>query len=105
MLVQVTDKSIRVTHYGATKTVSFAGTRMGMDAGVRRSAYRVAMRWASMTGTSDACASAAWRSLGLGRLPAPSKLSEEDWLDILEGLDAAISDLVNSPQSKFYIHG
>ena len=83
----------------------FTGTRMGGDDGIKRSAYQVALRWASMTGTSDACASAAWRSLGLGRLPAPSKLSEEDWADILEGLDAAISDLVNNPQSKFYIHG
>lgn len=105
--VSATDKMIHVrdTDTGVTKGVSFLGTRMAGDLGCRRTTRQVAIRWAGMTGTSEACASAAWRNLGLGRLPAPSKISESDWEDILESLDAEISELVNSPDSKFYIFG
>ena len=105
--VSATDKMIYVrdTDTGVTKGVSFLGTRIAGDLGCRRTTRQVAIRWAVMTGTSEACASAAWRRLGLGRLPAPSKISESDWEDILESLDAEISELVNDPDSKFYIYG
>ena len=53
----------------------------------------------------EECASAAWRRLGLGRMPAPSKMSEMDWEDILQSLAAEISELVNDPESQFYIYG
>ena len=105
--VSATDKMIYVrdTDTGATKGVSFLGTRLAGDLGCRRTPRQVAIRWAGMTGTSEACASAAWRRLGLGRMPAPSKVSERDWEDILQSLDAEISDLVNDPESRFYIYG
>ena len=105
--VSATDKMIYVrdTETGITKGVSFLGTRMGCDEGTRRTARRVAIRWAELTGTSEECASAAWRRLELGRLPAPSKISESDWEDILISLDAEISELVNNPESRFYIYG
>ena len=105
--VSATDKMIyvRESDTGKTRVVAFMGTRMGCDEGIRRTARRVAIRWAEMTGTSEACASAAWRRLELGRLPAPSKISESDWEDILESLDAEISELVNNPESQFYIYG
>ena len=105
--VSATDKMIYVrdTDTGVTKGVSFLGTRIAGDLGRRRTTRQVAIRWAEITGTSEACASAAWRRLGLGRLPSPSKISESDWEDILESLDAEISELVNNPDSKFYIYG
>ena len=105
--VSATDKMIYVrdTDTGCTRGVSFRGTRMACDEGCRRTARQVAIRWAELTGTSEACASAAWRKLGLGRLPAPSKISESDWEDILQSLDAEISELVNDPESRFYIYG
>ena len=105
--VSATEKMIYVrdTETGTTKGVSFRGTRMAGDLGCKRTARQVAIRWAEMTGTSEACASAAWRRLELGRLPAPSKISESDWEDILESLDAEISELVNDQDSKFYIFG
>ena len=105
--VSATDKMIYVrdTETGTTKGVSFLGTRMAGDLGRRRTTRQVALRWANMTGTSEACAAAAWRRLELGRLPAPSKISESDWADILESLDAEISELVNDQDSKFYIFG
>ena len=98
--VSATDKMIYVrdAYTGVTKGVSFRGTRMACDEGCRRTARQVAIRWAELTGTSEACASAAWRKLGLGRLPAPSKISESDWEDILQSLDAEISELVNDPK-------
>ena len=107
LVVSATDKKISVKESDTvvTRVVTFAGTRMGCDEGTRRTARRVAIRWAEITGTSEACASAAWRRLGLGRLPAPSKISESDWEDILQSLDAEISELVNNPDSKFYIYG
>ena len=105
--VSATNKMIYVrdTDTGVTKGVSFLGTRMAGDLGCRRTTRQVAIRWAEMTGTSEACASAAWRRLELGRLPAPSKISESDWEDILESLDAEISELVNDQDSQFYIYG
>ena len=105
--VSATDKMIYVrdTDTGVTKGVSFLGTRIAGDLGCRRTTRQVAIRWAEMTGTSEACASAAWRRLELGRLPAPSKISESDWEDILESLDAEISELVNDQDSQFYIYG
>ena len=105
--VSATDKMIYVrdAYTGVTKGVSFLGTRMAGDLGCRRTARQVAIRWAGMTGTSEACASAAWRRLELGRMPAPSKISESDWEDILQSLDAEISELVNDPESRFYIYG
>ena len=105
--VSATDKMIYVrdTVTGTTKGVRFLGTRMAGDLGRRRTTRQVAIRWADMTGTSEACASAAWRRLGLGRLPAPSKISESDWEDILMSLDAEISELVNNPESRFHIYG
>ena len=105
--VSATDKMIYVrdTVTGAAKGVSFRGTRMAGDLGCRRTTRQVAIRWAELTGTSEACASAAWRRLELGRMPAPSKISESDWEDILQSLDAEISDLVNDPESRFYIYG
>ena len=105
--VSATDKMIYVrdTDTGATKGVSFLGTRMAGDLGCRRTTRQVAIRWAGMTGTSEECASAAWRKLGLGRLPAPSQISESDWEDILQSLDAEISELVNNPESRFHIYG
>ena len=96
---------VRDTVTGVTKGVSFLGTRMAGDLGCRRTTRQVAIRWAELTGSSEACASAAWRRLGLGRMPAPSKISEMDWEDILQSLDAEISDLVNDPESRFYIYG
>ena len=105
--VSATNKMIYVrdTDTGVTKGVSFLGTRIAGDLGCRRTTRQVAIRWAEITGTSEACASAAWRRLELGRLPAPSKISESEWEDILESLDAEISGLVNDPDSKFYIYG
>ena len=105
--VSATNKMIYVrdTETGTTKGVSFLGTRMAGDLGRRRTTRQVAIRWAEITGTSEECASAAWRRLELGRLPAPSKISESGWEDILESLDAEISELVNDPDSKFYIYG
>ena len=105
--VSATDKMIYVrdAYTGSTRGVSFRGTRMAGDLGCRRTARQVAIRWAVMTGTSEECASAAWRKLELGRLPAPSKISESDWEDILQSLDAEISDLVNNPESRFHIYG
>ena len=105
--VSATDKMIYVrdTETGTTKGVSFLGTRMAGDLGCRRTTRQVAIRWAGMTGTSEGCASAAWRRLGLGRMPAPSKISEMDWEDILQSLDTEISELVNDPESQFYIYG
>ena len=105
--VSATEKMIYVrdTETGTTKSVSFLGTRIAGDLGCKRTTRQVAMRWAVLTGTSEACASAAWRKLGLGRLPAPSKISESDWEDILQALDAEIADLVNDPESQFYIYG
>ena len=105
--VSATDKMIYVrdADTGRTRSVSFRGTRMAGDLGCRRTARQVAIRWAVMTGTSEECASAAWRRLGLGRMPAPSKISESDWEDILQSLDAEISELVNNPESRFYIYG
>lgn len=105
--VSATDKMIHVrdAYTGVTKGVSFLGTRMAGDLGCRRTARQVAIRWAVMIGTSEACASAAWRRLELGRMPAPSKISESDWEDILISLDAEISELVNNPESRFYIYG
>ena len=105
--VSATDKMIYVrdTETGVTKGVSFLGTRMAGDLGRKRTTRQVAIRWAVITGTSEACASAAWRRLELGRLPAPSKISGSDWEDILTSLDAEISELVNNPESQFYIYG
>ena len=105
--VSATEKMIYVrdTETGTTKGVSFLGTRIAGDLGYRRTTRQVAIRWAEMTGTSEACASAAWRRLELGRLPAPSKISESDWEDILQPLDTEISELVNNPESRFYIYG
>ena len=105
--VSATDKMIYVrdTVTDTTKGVSFLGTRMAGDLGRRRTTRQVAIRWAVMTGTSEGCASAAWRRLELGRLPAPSKISASDWEDILQSLDAEISELVNNPESRFYIYG
>ena len=105
--VSATDKMIHVrdTETNTTKGVAFRGTRMAGDLGCRRTTRQVAIRWAELTGTSEACASAAWRRLELGRLPAPSKISESDWEDILQALDAEIADLVNDPESQFYIYG
>jgi len=105
--VSATNKMIYVrdTDAGVTKGVSFLGTRLAGDLGCRRTTRQVAIRWAVMTGTSEACASAAWRRLELGRLPAPSKISEEDWEGILQALDAEISVMVNDPESRFYIYG
>ena len=105
--VSATDKMIYVrdTVTDTTKGVAFRGTRMAGDLGCKRTTRQVAIRWAVMTGTSEACASAAWRRLELGRLPAPSKISESDWEDILISLDAEISELVNNPESRFHIYG
>ena len=105
--VSATDEMIYVrdTETGTTKGVRFLGTRMAGDLGRKRTTRQVAIRWAEITGTSEECASAAWCRLGLGRLPAPSKISERGWEDILESLDAEISALVNDPDSKFYIYG
>ena len=105
--VSATDKMIYVrdTATNTTKGVAFRGTRMAGDLGCKRTTRQVAMRWAVLTGTSEACASAAWRRLELGRMPAPSKISESDWEDILISLDAEISDLVNDPESRFHIYG
>ena len=105
--VSATNKMIYVrdTETGTTKGVSFLGTRRAGDLGRRRTTRQVAIRWAGMTGTSEECASAAWRRLELGRLPAPSKISEGDWEDILQSLDTEISELVNNPESQFYIYG
>ena len=105
--VSATDKMIYVrnTDTGVTKGVRFLGTRMAGDLGRKRTTRQVAIRWAGMTGTSEECASAAWRRLGLGRMPAPSKISESDWEDILQSLDAEISELVNNPESRFHIYG
>ena len=105
--VSATDKMIYVkeSDTGKTRGITFMGTRQGCDEGTRRTARRVAIRWAEMTGTSEACASAAWRRLGLGRMPAPSEISESDWEDILQSLDAEISELVNDPESRFHIYG
>ena len=105
--VSATDKMIYVrdTETGTTKGVTFRGTRMAGDLGCKRTTRQVAMRWAVLTGTSEACASAAWRRLELGRMPAPSQISEMDWEDILQSLDAEISELVNDPESQFYIYG
>ena len=105
--VSATDRMIYVrdTVTGVTKGVSFRGTRMAGDLGCKRTTRQVAIRWAELTGTSEACASAAWRRLELGRMPAPSKISESDWEDILQSLDAEISELVNDPESRFYIDG
>ena len=105
--VSATDKMIYVrdTDTGRTRGVCFRGTRMAGDLGCRRTARQVAIRWAELTGTSEECASAAWRKLELGRLPAPSKISESDWEDILQSLDAEISELVNNPESRFHIYG
>ena len=105
MHVSATDHSIIVSQDGRSKTVQFNGTRLAGDNGTKRSVYRVAMRWATLTGTSEACANAAWRKLQLGRLPAPSRLCEDDWSDILSALDSEIADMVNDPSSKFYIYG
>ena len=107
LFVYATDKMIYVkeSDTGKTRGITFMGTRLGCDEGIRRTARRVAIRWAEITGTSEACASAAWRNLGLGRLPAPSKISESDWEDILQSLDTEISELVNNPESRFYIYG
>ena len=105
--VSATDKMIYVrdTATNTTKSVAFRGTRMAGDLGCRRTTRQVAIRWAELTGTSEECARAAWRKLELGRLPAPSKISESDWEDILQSLDAEISELVNDPESRFYIYG
>lgn len=105
--VSATDKMIYVrdTVTDTTKGVRFLGTRWAGDLGCRRTTRQVAIRWAEMTGTSEKCASAAWRKLGLGRLPAPSQISESDWEDILQSLDAEISELVNNPESRFHIYG
>ena len=105
--VSATDKMIYVrdTVTGTTKGVSFLGTRIAGDLGCRRTTRQVAIRWAGMTGPSEECASAAWRRLELGRLPAPSQISEMDWEDILQSLDSEISELVNNPESQFYIYG
>ena len=105
--VSATDKLIYVrdTETDTTKGVSFRGTRMAGDLGCKRTTRQVAIRWAELTGTSEACASAAWRRLELGRLPAPSQISEGDWEDFLQSLDAEISELVNNPESRFYIYG
>ena len=105
--VSATDKMIYVrdTETGTTKGVSFLGTRIAGDLGCRRTTRQVAIRWAGITGTSEACASAAWRRLELGRMPSPSKISEGDWEDILQSLDAEISELVNNSESQFYIFG
>ena len=105
--VSATDNMIyaRDTVTDTTKGVRFLGTRMAGDLGRRRTTRQVAIRWAEITGTSEACASAAWRRLELGRLPSPSKISESDWEDILESLDAEISELVNNPESRFHIYG
>ena len=105
--VSATDKMIHVrdTYTDTSRGVYFRGTRMAGDLGFRRTTRQVAIRWAVITGSSEACASAAWRRLELGRMPAPSKISESDWEDILQSLDAEISDLVNDPESRFYIYG
>ena len=105
--VSATDKMIHVrdTYTDKPRGVCFRGTRRAGDLGCRRTVRQVAIRWAVMTGTSEECASAAWRKLGLGRLPAPSQISESDWEDILISLDAEISELVNNPESQFYIYG
>ena len=105
--VSATDKMIYVrdTETGTTKGVSFLGTRRAGDLGRRRTTRQVAIRWAGMTGTSEKCASAAWRRLELGRMPAPPQISEMEWEDILQSLDSEIPELVNNPESRFHIYG
>ena len=105
MQVATNPDKITVSHYGQTKTVRFIGTRLGGDGSVRRSVRRVAIQWAMLTGSSAALAVAAWRKLAPGKLPAPSKLSEEEWRDLLTGLDAYIAELVNDSRSRFYLYG
>ena len=105
MQVAANPDKITVSHYGQTKTLRFIGTRLGGDEGRRRSTREVAIQWAMFTGSSAALAVAAWRKLAPGRLPTPSKLSEEEWRDLLTGLDAHISELVNDSHGRFYIHG
>ena len=105
MQVAVNPDKITVSHYGQTKTLRFIGTRLGGDEGRRRSTREVAIQWAMLTGASTALAVAAWRKLAPGRLPAPSKLSEEEWGDLLTGLYAHIAELVNDSRSRFHIYG
>ena len=105
MQVAANPDKITVSHYGQTKTVRFIGTRLGGDGGVRRSVRQVAILWATFTGSSEALAEAAWRHLAPGVLPAPSKLSEGEWRDLLTGLDAHISELVNDSHGRFYLYG
>ena len=90
--VSVCPDRIIVTHKQTwdSKTVRFNGTRQAGDLGCKRTVRQVAIRWAVITGTSEACASLAWRRCEFGRMPAPAKLTESEWVDII---------------TKFYIYG
>jgi hypothetical protein len=91
---------------GRSRTLRFTGTRQAGDAGRHRTTCQVAIRWAELTGTRKECARAAWRRAALTGVPRrPSCVNEDEWADILTGLDAAIAELVNDPSSKFYIYG
>lgn len=103
--VSVTQELIRVSAYGEVKHVRFVGTRMGADFGKRRTTCQLAVRWATLTGSSEDLARAAWRKAGIGAPRYPSKITEPQWEELLGRLDAEISDLVNNPSSKFYIYG
>lgn len=101
-------QKIIVCHGTTKKTVSLFGTRMGGDLHSTRSVFRVCIRWAEMTGTSEACAAYAWRTLGFerGKPRKPARqLTEYEWSEILFSLDQRISELVNNHKSKFYIYG
>lgn len=99
--VSATPEKIRVTHYDVTKCVRFKDPHTK----ARRSVRQVAIRWAELTGSSEALASAAWRRCAFGPMPAPSRLTEADWADVLQSIDSEIGALVNDPNSRFYIYG